>query len=109
MLDEQQFKMKADAALERLFNDVAEASDNHDFECDFDGAVKVEFEEPPAKFVVSPNAPVRQIWVSAHSKSFKLDWDASREEFVLADSGQSLHELMADAISKQIGENVTLG
>ena len=109
MLDEQQFKLKADAALERLFNDLAQASDDHDFECDFDGAVKVEFEEPPAKFVVSPNAPVRQIWVSAHSKSFKLDWDAAREEFVLADSGQSLHELMADAISKQIGEPVTLG
>src|SRR5688572_27632403 len=109
MLDEQQFKMKADAALERLFNDLAEASDEHEFECDFDGAVKVEFEEPPGKFVVSPNAPVRQIWVSAHSKSFKLDWEPAREEFVLAESGQSLHELMADAVSKQIGETVTLG
>ena len=109
MLDEQQFKLKADAALERLFNDLAQASDDHDFECDFDGAVKVEFEDPPAKFVVSPNAPVRQIWVSAHSKSFKLDWDAGRGEFVLTDSGQTLHELMADAISKQIGETVTLG
>ena len=33
--------------------------------------------------MVSPNAPVRQIWVSAHSKSFKLDWDAAKEAFVL--------------------------
>jgi CyaY protein len=109
MLDEQQFKLKADAELDRLFRDLADASDQYDFECDFDGAIKVEFEDPPAKFVVSPNAPVRQIWVSAHSKSFKLDWDPAREQFVLSGSGQTLHELMADAVSKQIGETVTLG
>jgi CyaY protein len=109
MLDDQQFKLKADAALERLYNALAQASDEYDFECDFDGAVKLEFEDPPAKFVVSPNSPVRQIWVSAHSKSYKLDWDAAREEFVLADSGQSLTELMADAVSRQIGEEVRLG
>jgi CyaY protein len=109
MLDDQQFRLKADAELGRLFRDLASAADEHDFECDFDGAIKLEFEDPPAKFVVSPNAPVRQIWVSAHSKSFKLDWDSARQQFVLSDSGQTLHELMADAVSKQIGETVTLG
>lgn len=109
MLDEQQFKLKADAALRRLFEDLADAGDEHEFDCDYDEAIKVEFEEPPAKFVVSPNAPVRQIWVSAHSKSYKLDWDSAREEFVLPDSGQTLHEVMADAVSKQLGTTVTLG
>jgi CyaY protein len=109
MLDDQQFKLKADAALERLYKALAEASDEYDFECDFDGAVKLEFEDPPAKFVVSPNSPVRQIWVSAHSKSYKLDWDPTREDFVFADSGQSLTELMSDAVSRQIGEEVRLG
>jgi CyaY protein len=109
MLDDQQFKVKADAALERLFNDLADASDDHEFEVDFDGAVKIEFDDPPAKFVVSPNAPVRQIWVSALTKSFKLDWNPSRAEFVLPDTGQSLHDLLADVVSQQIGATVTLG
>ncbi len=72
------------------------------------GALSVEFEEPKAKFVVSPNSPVRQIWVSAHSRSFKLDWDAPREAFVHPDSGMTLDALMADAISKQMGELVSL-
>ena len=109
MLDEQQFKLKADAALERLYKALAEASDEHEFECDFDGTVKLEFDDPPAKFVVSPNTPVRQIWVSAHSKSYKLDWDPAREQFVLPDSGQTLTELMEDAVARQIGEQVRLG
>ena len=72
------------------------------------GALSIEFERPPGKFVISPNAPVRQIWVSAHSKSFKLDWDEVRGEFVLPGTDQTLQELMQEAIGKQLGEEVSL-
>jgi frataxin-like iron-binding protein CyaY len=51
---------------------------------------------------------VRQIWVSAHSKSFKLDWDQARGAFVLAGSGQTLAQLIGDAVGKQLGEEVAL-
>lgn len=108
MLDEQEFRLRSDSALESLYKRLAEVSDTHDFEADLGGALTIEFEDPPAKFVVSPNAPVKQIWVSAHSKSFKLDWDAGREEFVLAGTGQSLRELVQDAVSRQTGDTVTL-
>ena len=62
----------------------------------------------PAKFVISPNAPVRQIWVSAHSKSYKLDWDSVENAFRLAGTGQTLTELIQEAIAKQLGEEVSL-
>lgn len=58
--------------------------------------------------MISPNAPVRQIWVSAHSKSYKLDWDAGRGEFVLSETGKSLKDLAAWAVSEQLGEEVRL-
>ncbi len=58
--------------------------------------------------MVSPNTPVRQIWVSAHSKSFKLEWNPSRNAFVLPDTGQTLEQLISDAIEQQIGEEVQL-
>ena len=75
-MDEQEFKIRADAALEPLYRKLSAAADRYGFEPDFNsGALSIEFEEPKARFVVSPNTPVRQIWVSAHSKSFKLDWD----------------------------------
>jgi CyaY protein len=109
LMDEQEFKTEADRALTSLYKKLAEASDDSAFEADFNsGALAIEFEEPPGKFVVSPNAPVRQIWVSAHSRSFKLDWDAARKDFVLRDTGQSLVELIAKAIGQQLGEEVTL-
>ena len=81
-MDDQEFKNRADQSLEALYRRLTAASDGADFEADFNsGALAIEFEEPPGKFVISPNAPVHQIWVSAHSKSYKLDWDSVGERF----------------------------
>ena len=108
-MDEQEFKKRADESLHALYRKLAAASDEAEFDVDFNaGALAIEFEEPPGKFVISPNSPVSQIWVSAHSKSFKLDWDPARGAFVLPGTGQSLAELIGSAIGQQLGEKVTL-
>ena len=108
-MDDQEFQTHAGEALHDLYKRLNAASETHEFEADFNsGALAIEFEEPPAKFVVSPNSPVRQIWVSAHSKSFKLDWDAARDEFVLSTTGQSLAQMVGGAISQQMGQEVKL-
>jgi iron donor protein CyaY len=108
-MDDQEFKNRADQSLQALHRRLLAASDDAEFEADFNaGALTIEFEEPPAKFVVSPNAPVHQIWVSAHSKSYKLDWDSVKNDFVLPSSGQTLTELIQDAIAQQLGEEVSL-
>jgi len=108
-MDDQEFKKRADEALQALHKRLTAASDDAEFEADFNaGALTIEFEEPPGKFVISPNAPVRQIWVSAHSKSYKLDWDSVQNTFVLAPGGQTLTELIQDAITRQLGEEVSL-
>ena len=108
-MDEQEFRRRADAALDELNNALIEAGDDYGFETDFNaGALTIEFEEPPARFVVSPNAPVRQVWVSALSKSFKLDWDAEQEAFVLPDTGETLIEVIASRASQQLGKRIKL-
>jgi iron donor protein CyaY len=108
-MNDHEFRTLADAALTDLHRRLSLASDRHPFEADFNsGALTIEFEDPPAKFVVSPNSPVRQIWVSAHSKSFKLDWDPARAAFVLATSGHSLAEMVSEAIGQQLHETVSL-
>jgi CyaY protein len=108
-MDEQEFKNRAEQALDDLYRRLSASAEDYEFEVDFNaGALGIEFETPPGKFVVSPNAPVRQIWVSAHSKSFKLDWDQARGVFVLPGTGQTLAQLIGDAVGKQLGEQVTL-
>ncbi len=107
-MDEQEFRKAAGDALLRLQRSLEKASEDHAFDVDSkEGALAIEFEEPPAKFVVSPNSPVRQIWVSARVKSFKLDWDAGKSAFVLPD-GRTLMELIAGVVSEQLGEAVAL-
>ena len=109
MIDEQEFKKRADDALSALNRALIAASDDYGFEVDFNaGALGVEFEDPPAKFVISPNTPVRQIWVSANNKSYKLDWDIVENSFVHIESGDSLKTLIEKAVSKHLGEEVGL-
>ena len=46
----------------------------------------------PTVAFVSPNAPVRQIWVSAMSKSYKLSWSPEAGAFAL--DGETLPKLL---------------
>jgi CyaY protein len=94
VLSEQEFRMKSDAALEQTRHALLPTADAEGFEVEFqNGVLNLIFEEPrESKFVVSPNAPVRQIWVSAISRSYKLAWDAGRNAFVLGD--ESLAQLL---------------
>ena len=109
MMDEQDFKKRADDALTALHRSLIAAADDYGFDVDFNaGALGIEFEDPPAKVVVSPNAPVRQIWISAHAKSYKLDWDIVENSFVHTESGATLKDIVEKAISKQLNEEVSL-
>ena len=109
MMDEQEFRRHADDTLSKLNRALSDAGDDYGFEVDMNaGALTIEFDDPPGKFVVSPNTPVRQIWVSALSRSFKLDWDELEATFVHVDSGDRLKALLAKAISKHMGQEVEL-
>jgi iron donor protein CyaY len=108
MLNDQEFQLKADQSLRELYRSLAVASDQFGFETDFGGTLTVEFDDPPTKFVVSPNSPVKQIWISAEMKSYKLEWNSERGEFVLPETGESMKDVLSGAISRQIGESVKL-
>jgi len=84
MLDEKDFQKKADTAFEELKSRLLVLGDEHGFDVEGEsGKLEVIFEEPEdAKFVVSPNTPVREIWISALSTSFKLGWSDAKNAFV---------------------------
>lgn len=109
-MDEQDFRRKADAALEALKRSLVAAEDQADIEVeDQAGALQIAFEDPPARFVVSPQSATRQIWISALATSFKLDWSEAAGEFVLPKTGEHLKPLLQRLINQQLGEQaVTL-
>jgi len=84
-LTEQEFRLQADRALEGLQRGLLPLADEEGFEVELqNGVLQVIFEDPsPAKFVVSPNAPVRQIWVSAMARGYRLAWSPELDAFAL--------------------------
>jgi frataxin len=110
MLEEKDFQRKADAAFEDLKKKLLTAGDEHGFDVEGEsGKLEVQFDDAEGtKFVVSPNTPVREIWISALSTSFKLGWSEVQNAFVLERTGENLHAVMARVISHQLGKTVTL-
>ncbi len=109
-MDEQEFRRRADAAFESLKRSLVAAEEQADIEVeDQAGALHISFEEPPARFVISPQSATRQIWISALSTSFKLDWSDAAKDFVLAKTGEGLKPLVGRLINQQLGRQaVTL-
>ncbi len=104
MMDELEFRRAAESALDALKRHLIVREEEHEagFEVEEqNGVLNVLFEAPAAKFVITPNAPVRQIWISALSTSFKLDWDAAAKEFVLPRTGERLAPLVDRLIGEQ--------
>src|SRR6201987_4337564 len=110
MLEEKDFQRKADGAFEQLKRRLLTLGDAHGFDVEGEsGKLEVIFEEPEeAKFVISPNTPVREIWISALSTSFKLGWSDSKQCFVLEKTGENLREVMTRVLSQQLGAQVTV-
>jgi len=102
-LTEPDFRLAADVALESLERALLPLCDEHEVEVERqNGVMQVVFETPaPGKFVVSPNAPVRQIWVSAMARSYKLSWSLESKTFEL--DGESLIALLTRLVRQNLG------
>ena len=102
-LTESEFRLHADTALDHLNRALGVVAEQYDTEVLFqNGVLIIEVEDPnPGKIVISPNAPVRQIWISAQMKSFKLDWAVNN--FAFAATGESLNTLVGRLVGEQLG------
>lgn len=104
MMDETTFRREADRALHALKQSLIDAEEDGGFEVEENGGVlNVVFDDPKGKFVFTPNTPVRQIWISALSTSFKLDWNG--EAFALAKTGEVLLPLTERLVREHTGDD----
>ena len=111
MLDEAAFRRESDHALESLKQALIAAEDDSgsfEFE-DNNGVMNIIFENGSSKFVVTPNTPVRQIWISAQATSFKLEWSEAGAAFVLPKTGEALIRLTERLLREHLGDaSITL-
>ena len=109
MIEEHEFKKHAQEALTALQGDLVLAGDDYGFESSLHGgAITISFERPPGKFTVMPEAGAQQIKVTLGARGHKLDWDIVENTFVQTETGQTLKELVEQAISKHLKRDVEL-
>jgi iron donor protein CyaY len=108
MIDEQDFQKKCDAAFENLRKRLLDLEGEHDFEVEGgSGKLEIEFaDEEGTRFVISPNTPVRQIWISALTTSFKLGWSEAAQAFVLDKTAETLNQVMSRILTEKLGTPV---
>jgi CyaY protein len=102
-LTESEFRSRCDAAFDKLNRALGVVAEQYDVEILFQNNVlSIEVEDPnPGKIVISPQAPTRQIWISAQSTSFKLDWLDSA--FVFPATRETLDQLVGRLVGEQLG------
>lgn len=105
-ISESDFSDRAEAAIAELEEAFGRLADERDVDVEVEGGVlTVTFEEgEPGRFIVSPNSPARQLWVSARVSSFKFDWSDEAKTFTLAGTGEPLKDVMTRLTREQLGD-----
>ena len=106
MIDEATFRRESDRALESLKQSLIAAEDDDgtfEFE-DNNGVMNIIFGDGSSKFVVTPNTPIRQIWISALATSYKLDWSEDVSAFALAKTGEDLKTLIQRLLREHLND-----
>jgi iron donor protein CyaY len=104
MIDEATFRRESEHALETLKQQLIRAEERGGFEVeDKNGVMNIQFDDDE-RFVYSPNTPVRQIWISAQSTSFKLEWRVETSAFTLPRTGEDLRTLTERLVREQLDD-----
>jgi CyaY protein len=111
MIDETTFRRESDRALESLKQALFRAEESGGFEAEEkNGVLNVLFDDGASKFVFTPNTPVRQVWISAQSTSFKLEWNEAAHAFTLPKTGEDLRSLTQRLLREQLDDpSISLG
>jgi iron donor protein CyaY len=106
MIDEATFRRESDLALESLKQSLISAEDDDgtfEFE-DNNGVMNIIFENGSSKFVITPNTPIRQVWISAQATSFKLDWFEPAHAFTFSKTGEDLRTLIQRLLREHLSD-----
>jgi len=106
MIDEATFRRESDRALESLKQSLISAEDDDgtfEFE-DNNGVMNIIFENGSSKFVITPNTPIRQVWISAQATSYKLDWNETASAFALPKTGEDLKTLTQRLLREHLND-----
>ena len=104
-MDDNEFLARADQCLGK----VAKWLENFDpDEVDYtagDGVLTIEF-PAGAKFILSRQSQMKQMWLAAGARAFHYNWDAASDRWLDDRDAHELFARLAESISEQLGHPV---
>ncbi|MEO6940344.1 MAG: iron donor protein CyaY [Candidatus Kapaibacterium sp.] len=93
-------------ALEEQLSDIIDSG--QDFEMERNGDVlNLEFEDG-ARFIISPNSPVEQLWVSANYAGNRFNWSDEVNDWINEKTAEPFRPFLAASISGKLGASISL-
>ena len=104
-MDDNEFRERSDACLGKVAKWLEDFDPD---EVDFntaDGVVTIEF-AAGAKFILSRQAQMKQMWLAAGSRAYHYNWDTGKSSWLDDKDRHELFARLAEAISEQTGHPV---
>jgi CyaY protein len=106
--DQDRYFADARKRLEELENALLELPEELGIDCELvDTKMTVTIAKPKVTWVISTNSGVKQIWISALTKSWKLD-ENGKGGFVLKETGQDLRAVIQHCLDTHFGKKIEL-
>jgi frataxin-like iron-binding protein CyaY len=108
-MEEPEFRKHAGEALTSLQRDLMLAGDDYGFQSSLNGGtITITFHRHHGAFTVTGDPNTGQVKLLAGARTYKLDWDIVENAFVHTETSQSLKDLVEQAISKHVKQDVQL-
>ena len=104
-MDDNEFREGSDAALTKVAKWLEDLDPDEVDYTTADGVVTIEF-AGGAKFILSRQSQMKQMWLAAGSHGFHYNWDAARKVWIDDKDGHELFPRLAETISEQLGHSV---
>ena len=104
-MDDNEFRERSDAALNKVAKWLEDLDPDEVDYATGDGVVTIEF-SGGAKFILSRQSQMKQLWLAAGARGFHYNWDAARDAWLDDKDGHELFSRLAEVISEQLGHPV---
>ena len=93
-------------ALEAKLSDLIDSGSDMDYDRAGD-VLTIEFSDGE-RYVVTPNAPVQQLWLSANYSGQRYNWSDESEQWLNDKSATPFTDQLAELLSAKLGEPIEL-
>ncbi len=103
------FTQQYDNTIQSLDDALSSLIDSgSDFELEKSGDVLVIIFTEGSKFIISPNSPVSQLWVSANYEGHRFNFDEAKQAWYDEKSNEEFLTYLRRLLSEKLSEEISL-